>query len=82
MYILIPILQKPTQAGLSDQLLDKTKGLLAILVNILLVRVGVVAVATVRVGGVAVGLDDGGVGGRALETALAGRELELVSFKK
>jgi len=59
------------------ELLDESEGLLAVLVDVLLVRVGVVAVAAVRVGRVAVGLDDGRVGGRALVAAGAGGELFL-----
>jgi len=58
-----------------DKLLDESKCLRAVLVDVLLVRVGVVAVAAIRVRRVAVRLDDGRVGGRALEAAGAGGEL-------
>jgi hypothetical protein len=47
--------------------LDEGKRLRAVLVDVLLVSVCVVAGTAVWVGGIAVGLDDGGVGGRACE---------------
>jgi hypothetical protein len=47
--------------------LDERKRLGAVLVNVLLVSVGVVAVAAVWVRSVAVRLDDGGASGRTLE---------------
>ena len=45
-----------------QQLLDESQCLLAVLVDVLLVRVGIVAVAAVGIGRVAVRLDDAGVG--------------------
>jgi len=60
--------------GRIDKLLDERHGLRAVLVDILLMRVRVVAVAAVGIGGVAVGLDDGRVGGGALEAGGAGGE--------
>ena len=59
------------------ELLDEGKCLLAVLVDVLLVRVGVIAVAAVRIGAVAVRLDDLGVGRSALEAASAWRELYI-----
>lgn len=56
---------------------DECEGLGAVFVDVLLVRVGIVAVAAVGVCGVAVGLDDAGAGGGALETGGAGGELEM-----
>jgi hypothetical protein len=47
--------------------LDEGKSLGAVLVDVLLVGVGVITVAAVWIGGIAVGLDDGGAGGRARE---------------
>jgi hypothetical protein len=47
--------------------LDESKSLRTVLVDVLLVSIGVVAVAAVWVRGIAVRLDDGGVGGRAGE---------------
>jgi len=41
--------------------LDESKRLGAVLVDVLLVRVGVISIAAVGVGGVAVRLDDAGV---------------------
>jgi hypothetical protein len=48
--------------------LDERKRLGAVLVNVLLVSIGIVAVAAVWVRSVAVRLDDGGASGRTLET--------------
>jgi hypothetical protein len=61
-----------------DELLDEGKRLLAVLVDVLLVRVGVVAVAAVGVGRVAVRLDDGRASRRALEAARAGSKLLML----
>jgi len=58
-----------------EELLDERKRLLTVLVDVLLVRVGVVAVAAVRIRRIAVRLDDARVGRGALEAALAGGEL-------
>lgn len=55
--------------------LDEVEGLGSVLVHVLLVAVGVVAVAAVRVRRVAVGLDDAGVRGRAPEAAGASSKL-------
>ena len=55
--------------------LDESESLRAVLVDVLLVGVGIVAVAAVGVGRVAVRLDDACVGGRALEASRAGSEL-------
>jgi len=54
---------------------DEGKCLLAVLVDVLLVRVGVVAGAAVRVSRVAVRLDDGRARGGALKASGTGREL-------
>lgn len=62
------------------ELLDESQRLLTVLVDVLLVRVGIVAVAAVGVGRVAVRLDDGRAGRGALEAAGAGSELVEVSF--
>jgi hypothetical protein len=51
-----------------DLALDEGKSLVAVDVDVLLVVVGVVSVAAVRVLGVAVALDDAGAGGCAAET--------------
>ena len=56
-------------------LLDERERLVAVLVDVLLVGILVVALAAVRVGLVAVRLDDGRVGGRALEAGVPGGEL-------
>jgi hypothetical protein len=66
----------PTHLSSIEELLDEGERLLAVLVDVLLVRVGVVAGAAVGVGRVAVRLDDGRAGGRALEPTRAGGELE------
>ena len=52
----------------SDLALDEGESLVAVDVDVLLVVVGVVSVAAVRIGRIAVALDDAGVGGRALES--------------
>jgi hypothetical protein len=62
--------------------LDESKGLGAVLVDVLLVRVGIVAVAAVWVGGVAVRLDDGGAGGCALESRRTGGKLKSLLAEK
>lgn len=56
--------------------LDESQSLGSVLVDVLLVGVGVVAVAAVRVGGVAVRLNDGGACWCALEARWTGGELE------
>jgi hypothetical protein len=61
---------------LTELALDECEGLLAVLVHVLLVGVGIVSIAAVRVCRIAVRLDDGRVGGRALEAAGAGSELQ------
>jgi hypothetical protein len=58
--------------------LDESKSLGAVLVDVLLVSVGVIAVAAVWVRGIAVRLDDGGVGGRAGEAWWARSKLRVV----
>jgi predicted DNA repair protein MutK len=58
--------------------LDESKSLGAVLVDVLLVSVGVVAVAAVWVRGIAVRLDDGGVGGRAGKAWWACSELGIM----
>lgn len=63
----------------SDLALNESQRLRAILVDILLMGVGVIAIAAVRVRGVAVRLDDAGVGGRAGEACWAGGKLKCVS---
>jgi len=74
------VLGPPHSLGRSiQQLLDKVERLLSILVDILLVRVGVVAVAAVGIGRVAVGLEDGFGSGFTLEAAGASRELFHIS---
>lgn len=72
-------LAPPNQACLSgvDKLLDEGHGLLAVLVDILLMRVGVVAGAAVGVAGVAVRLDDARAGRGALETSGARSKLHF-----
>jgi Mn2+/Fe2+ NRAMP family transporter len=55
--------------------LDEGKSLGSVLVDVLLVGVGVVAVAAVWVGRIAVRLDDGGTGRCALEARWASSEL-------
>lgn len=61
---------------LSVQLpLDESQGLLAVLVDILLVGVGIVSIAAIRISSVTVRLDDGGAPRRALESGRAGGEL-------
>jgi hypothetical protein len=57
-----------------DLALDEGKSLVAVDVDVLLVVVGVVSVAAVRVLGVAIALDDAGTGGCAAETRRAGSE--------
>jgi hypothetical protein len=52
----------------SDLALDEGEGLVSVDADVLLVVVGVVSVAAVWVLGVAVALDDAGVGGRAGES--------------
>lgn len=66
----------------SDLGLDESQSLGAVLVDVLLVRVGVVASAAVGIGGVAVRLEPVGLGGRALEALGTGSELfAFVSFR-
>lgn len=60
--------------------LDESKSLGAVLVDVLLVRVGVVAIAAVGIGRVAVRLDDACAGWRARETSWARSELLWVSI--
>jgi hypothetical protein len=57
--------------------LDESERLGAVLVDVLLVCVGIIAVAAVRVGGVAVRLDDAGAGWRAFEATGTGGELVM-----
>jgi hypothetical protein len=64
------------QSGLADLASDEAESLLSILVDVLLVRVGVIAVAAVRIGGVAVALDERWVVGAALESGWASSELQ------
>src|SRR5690349_1266596 len=73
-----PLSQHSLRLSGIEELLDEGKRLLAVLVDVLLVRVGVVAVAAVGVGRVAVRLDDGRAGRRALEAAGAGSELFML----
>jgi hypothetical protein len=75
----LPLPSKVDQ-GLSgiDQLLDEGHRLLAVLVDVLLVRVGVVAGAAIGVAGVAVRLDDTRAGRRALEASGAGGKLDTL----
>lgn len=74
---------RPAKHLCGDLALDESQSLRSILVDVLLVGIGVVAVAAVWVGGVAVRLDDGGAGGCALEARWAGGELggALVGFE-
>lgn len=62
-----------------DLALDESHGLAAVDGDVLLVVVGVVAVAAVRVLGVAVRLDDAGRGRRAREASGASSKLREVS---
>lgn len=57
-----------------DLRLDERQRLRAVLVDVLLVRVCVVSIAAVGVGGVTVALDDAGAGRGALEALRAGGE--------
>jgi hypothetical protein len=84
-YILIEehdvVKESPQRCGskrrcLLELALDESKCLRAVLIDVLLVCVGVVAVAAVRVGGVAVRLDDAGAGGRAREATGTSGELD------
>jgi hypothetical protein len=56
--------------------LDESKSLRTILVDVLLVRVGIVAIAAVRVRRVAVRFEPVGLGGRALEALGTGGKLD------
>jgi hypothetical protein len=57
--------------------LDESERLGAVFVDVLLVCVGIIAVAAVRVGGVAVRLDDAGARWRAFEATGTGGELVM-----
>ena len=70
--------QTPNLGGI-EELLDEGQRLCSVLVDVLLVRVGIVAVAAVRVGRVAVRLNDGRLGRRALEALGTGGELFIAS---
>ena len=61
----------------SDLALDEGESLVSINVDILLVVIGVVSVAAVRVLRVAIALDDAGVGWRAFEAAGTGGKLHV-----
>lgn len=58
-----------------DQLLDERQCLASILIDVLLVRVRIIAIAAVRIGGVTVRLNDGRIGGRTLVSAGTSRKL-------
>lgn len=62
-------------SSLTQLALDEVESLLSVLVDVLLVSVGVVARAAVRISRVTVALDEGRAAGRAMEAAGAGGEL-------
>lgn len=59
----------------SDLALDEGHCLRAVLVDVLLMRVSIVSGAAVRVSRVAVGLENGNIGGRAAEASRTSSEL-------
>lgn len=74
-FLIIDISYMNSELCSVDQFLDKCQCLASILVHILLVRVGIVAVAAVRISGVAIRLNNGRVSRRALVSAGTGRKL-------